>query len=195
MFHYENVVFPILNNFDSSDDNRLKHKLQKKIAASLKPHFFPWDVYHTLSYKAHLGSLFLSPAQIKGLIKSFSKLPLVVSAAFFKTICNALCTTSASHNCEILPRFACGKGGDDLYHFLRCSKVAFIFQLPAAFAHFHVSYFHYQNMARIAIFFEVYYILTRRYAKSAFKHDNFQCFACNTRSLAIHVAIKDEIST
>ena len=38
------VVFPILNDFDSSNDNRFKHKLQKRIATSLKPHFFSWDV-------------------------------------------------------------------------------------------------------------------------------------------------------
>ena len=98
-------------------------------------------VYQTLSYKAHLGSLFLSPAQIKSLIKSFSKLPLVGISSILKTVCNALCTTSAFHNCEILLCFACGKGRDALYHFLRYNKVAFILQLPEAFAHIHAAYF------------------------------------------------------
>ena len=42
-------------------------------------------------------------------------------------------------------------------------------------------------------FFEVYYILTRRMGKSAFFHSDFTCFACNTRSLAVHVAIKNKI--
>ena len=42
-------------------------------------------------------------------------------------------------------------------------------------------------------FFEVYYILIRRMGKSAFFHSDFTCFACNTRSLAVHVAIKNKI--
>ena len=72
---------------------------------------------------------------IQDISKKLSKFPLVVSAALYKTICNALCTTSAFHNSEILQCFACGKGRDDQFHFLRCQCVSFIFQLPCAFMH------------------------------------------------------------
>ena len=41
--------------------------------------------------------------------------------------------------------------------------------------------------------FETYYILTRRYGKSASQHSSFQDFARQTRDLAIYVAIKNKI--
>ena len=61
--------------------------------------------------------------------------PLIVSVAFFKTICNSLCTTTAFHSEVIPPCFACGKCSDDQFHFLRCPKIAYVFQLTPAFMH------------------------------------------------------------
>ena len=137
--------------------------------------------------------ILLTPTQIKHIVSSISKLPLVVSSAFYKTICNALCTTTAFHSDVIPPCFACGKGSDDQFHFLRCSKIAYIFQFLPAFMHIKHRYFSHQNLARLAVFYEVYYLLTRRYGKSFYTNSNFASFASRTRQLAIHVAIKNRI--
>ena len=53
--------------------------------------------------------------------------------------------------------------------------------------------FYPQNAARLAIFYEVYYILTRRYGKSSYSNNNFAQFAAKTRHTAIHVAIQNRI--
>ena len=117
----------------------------------------------------------------------------IFSSAFYKTICNALCTTSAFHSEIIPPCFACGKGSDDQFHFLRCAKVSFIFQLLPAFMHIKYQYFSHQNLARLSIFYEVYYLLTRRYGKDFYSDSDFSQFAIRTRQLAIHVALKNRI--
>ena len=147
------VVFDTLNDFFSSEPSFTRHKLQKELATKIKHYFVPWNVFTTLSHKAHLSYFLLAPADVEDISKSISKLPLVVSSVFYKVICNALCTTSAFHNSEILPCFACGKGRDDLFHFLRCSHVTYIFQLPRSFMHIHKSYFSKCNLARLAVFF------------------------------------------
>ena len=63
-----------------------------------------------------------------------------------------------------------------------CSKVAFIFQLDGAFIHMFHPYFTAQTIARLAVFNEVYYILTRRYGRSAFVGSDAQAFAIKTRA-------------
>ena len=89
--------------------------------------------------------------------------------------------------------FACGKCTDDQFHFLRCPKVCYIFQLIPAFMHIYKPYFTQQNLARLSIFYEVYYLLTRRYGKNFYSNIDFARFAVRTRQLAIHVAIKNRI--
>ena len=118
-------VKSVLSDFHQPD-NPLIHSsnLQKHISKALKPTFFPWDLFTTLSHKANLTYFQLTPPDIKALVKRFSKSPLIVSSAFFKTICNALCTTAAFHNDVISPCFAGGKGRDDQFHFLRCTEIA-----------------------------------------------------------------------
>ena len=59
--------------------------------------------------------------------------------------------------------------------------------------HIFKPYFTPQNVARLAIFYEVYYILTRRYGKSSFYNKKFVQFAAKTRHTAIHVAIENRI--
>ena len=99
----------------------------------------------------------------------------------FKTLCNSLCTTQAFHNDVVFPCFACGKCSDDQFHFLRCSKVSYLFQLTPAFMHICSPYFSHQNLARLSIFYEVYYLLTRRYGKSSFYNNKFAAFAATNR--------------
>ena len=79
------------------------------------------------------------------------------------------------------------------FYFLRCAKVAYIFQLKTAFMHIYKPYFTPQNVARLAIFYEVYYLLTRRYGKDFYSDTNFSRMAIKTRKLAIHVALKNKI--
>ena len=49
--------------------------------------------------------------------------------------------------------FACGKGKDELCHYMRCPCVAFIFKLPVAYGSLHKAYFNDVNLARLAVFF------------------------------------------
>ena len=59
--------------------------------------------------------------------------------------------------------------------------------------HIHKPYFTQQNLARLSVFYEVYYILTRRYGRTNFCSIDFAKFAARTRNTAIHVAIKNKI--
>ena len=90
------------------------------------------------------------------------------------------------------PCFACGKAKDDLYHFLRCPYVAFIFCLPKMFGSIKKSYFSPANLSRIASFFEVYYLLTRQYGLHILPFP-YEDVAHKASVLAKHVAIKNKI--
>ena len=102
------------------------------------------------------------------------------------------CTTARIKNHDTMKCFACGKARDDLYHYLRCPHVAFIFNLPPIFGSIHASLFSQSNLAKLAVFFETYYIVTRQYGK-AFLKSPFTFIANKTSNIARHVAIKNRI--
>ena len=70
--------------------------------------------------------------------------------------------------------------------------VAFIFKLPVSFGSIHKSYFNEVNLARLAVFFEVYYILARQYGIT-FLRNSFSYVVDKSSLLARHVAIKNKI--
>ena len=117
---------------------------------------------------------------------------LCTTSAFHKILANALCTTARIKNHDTLTCFACGKGRDDLYHYLRCPCVAFIFKLPVTFGSIYKNYFTETNLARLAVFFEVYYILARQYG-TTFLRNPFPYVVHKATTLAKHVAIKNKI--
>ena len=145
-----------------------------------------------LHLKAHKQKLLLSPKQIDEVYKSLARAPFILTVTFYKILTNSLCTTSRIKNQATLRCFACGQGRDDLYHYLRCPCVAFIFHLPAMFGSIHKPYFSEANLARWAVFFEVYYILSRQYGIT-FLRNTFSHVAQKATVLAKHVAIKDKI--
>ena len=115
-----------------------------------------------------------------------------MTTTFHKILANALCTTSRIKNHDTLTCFACGKGRDDLYHYLRCPCVAFIFNLPVAFGSLYKPYSNENNLAKLAVFFEVYYILSRQYGITSLRN-SFYYVVQKATSIAKHVAIKDRI--
>ena len=94
--------------------------------------------------------------------------------------------TTAFQGERVVPCFACAKCDDSLSHFMRCSKVSYIFQLPYSQFSIHTPYFTPATIAKLSVLFEVHYLLSRRYGKSAY-------FNIKTRSLALHVAIKNKL--
>ena len=134
----------------------------------------------------------LSEIQIKDIYQSVARQPFILSVTFHKILTNALCTTSRIKNHDTLKCFACGKGRDDLYHYLRCPCVASILKLPNVFGSLRKTYFSPIVLARLSVFFEAYYLMCRQYGFSIFK-DNFAVVARKASYLARHVAIKDRI--
>ena len=167
-------------------------KVQKLLTAPIKTFLFPDNSLSSLSYKASLQKILISESQINDVLKSFSRQPFIISATFHKILTNALCTTSRIKNHPTLTCFACGKARDDLYHFIRCPAVAFIFNLSPAFGTINFKYFTAINVAKIAVLFETYYIVTRQYGK-AFLKSSFVFIANKTSYIARHVAIKNKI--
>ena len=136
----------------------------------------------------------LSLKEIDCILKSLARKPFILSATFHKILTNALCTTARIKNHPTMTCFACGKARDDLYHFLRCPYVAFLFNLPPAFGTLkgHGSYFSPSNIAKLTVLFESYYIITRQYGQ-AFLKSPFHFVANKISNIARHVAIKNKI--
>ena len=162
------------------------------MSTPIKAFLHPPNVLSSLSYKASLQKIRLSTTDIDSILKSLAKHPFILSATFHKILTNALCTTSRIKNHPTLACFACGKSRDDLYHFLRCPHVAFIFKLPPAFGSLHKSYFSPNTLAKLAVFFETYYIVTKQYGPTFFK-SNFEFVATKTAGIARQVAIKNKL--
>ena len=135
----------------------------------------------------------LSAKQVDSILTSLSDSPFLLSTTFINVLTNALCTTSRIKNHPTLKCFACGKYRDDLYHFLRCPYVAFIFKLPPAFGSLHLPYFSISNLAKISILFETYYIVMKQYGVN-FLGSEFAFKAHKISNLATHVAIKNKLS-
>ena len=157
---------------------------------------FPDTALTDLSLKAAKQKILLSPEDISSIVKSLSKLPFILSVTFHKVLTNSLCTTNRIKNFPTCSCFACGHlypwYKDDLFHFLRCPHVAFIFGLPKAFGSLKRNYFSPVNLAKIAVFFEVYYLLTRQYGINIVP-SSFEFIASKASSLARHVAMKNKI--
>ena len=147
-----------------------------------------------MSYKASLQKILLSSKEIDLILKSLARKPFILSATFHKVLTNALCTTARIKNHVTLQCFACGKARDDLYHYLRCPYIAFLFKLPPAFGtiYGHGNYFSPNNIAKLTVFFESYYIVTRQYGQ-AFLKSPFHFVANKISNIARHVAIKNKI--
>ena len=134
----------------------------------------------------------ISDTNFFDVLKIISRLPLILSVTFHKVLANGLCSTNRIKNKDTLPCFFCGKFKDDLYHYMRCPNVSFIFGLPKAFGSIHVNYFKPEVLAKLAVFFETYYIVTRRYGFNLVKSP-FQFIAYKTSYIGKHVAIKNKI--
>ena len=67
-----------------------------------------------------------------------------------------------------------------------------MFGLPNAFGNIHVGYFTPAVLAKLAVFFEVYCLVTRQYG-AQFSKSPFPCIAYKTSFLAKHVAIKNKV--
>ena len=169
-----------------------RHSLQKAITCAIKPILIPNTVLVNLSFKASKQKVVASPKQLKDFLHKLASFPLVISVSYIRVLTNALCTTTRIKNSPTLPCFACGKGRDDLYHFLRCPYFSFIFQLTPAFGNIHMPYFSLPQLARISAAFEVYYFLTRQYGHNVFKF-SFPYLANKASYMAKQVAIKDKI--
>ena len=117
---------------------RLKEKIQKHISSFIKPLAFGKSVASDMVRKASLQKLVLDSKDYEKVIKKVGRLPFVVSMAFNKVLANGLCTTARIKNHSTNFCFACGKFRDELYHYLRCPSVSFIFGLPNAFGNIHV---------------------------------------------------------
>ena len=105
---------------------------------------------------------------------------------------NALCTTSRIKNHDTLTCFACGKARDDLYHFLRCPYVGFIFGLPPAFGTLHQPYFNVTNVSRLSMLFESYDTVIKQFGANLL-HSDSSYKANKISNIARHVAIKNKI--
>ena len=70
--------------------------------------------------------------------------------------------------------------------------MAFIFQLPNSFGALKKPFVSPVNLARIADFFEVYYLLTRQYGLHPLPA-SFEFVAVKACALARHVAMKNKI--
>ena len=68
----------------------------------------------------------------------------------------------------------------------------FIFGLPKAFGTINHNYFKPGTLAKLAVFFETYYLVTRQYG-ICFSKSSFPFIAYETSYLAKHVAIKNKI--
>ena len=134
----------------------------------------------------------LSAKEIETITKSLSRTPFIVTSTFHKVLANALCTTSRIKTHDTLTCFACGKGRDDLYHYIKCPRISFIFGLPPAFGSLHASYFTPSTLAKLSVFFETYYIVSRQYGHS-FGKSSFEFIANKTFNIARHVAIKNRV--
>ena len=152
----------------------------------------PDNVLSSLSYKGSLQKILISSKEIDLVLKSLAKHPFILSATFHKILTNALCTTARIKNHETLTCFACGKGRDDLYHYIRCPCISFIFGLPPAFGSLHAPYFTPSTLAKLSVFFETYYIVSRQYGHS-FGKSSFEFIANKTSNIARHVAIKNRV--
>ena len=102
----------------------------------------------------------------------------------------ALLLESTNH--DTLKCFACGGYRDDLYHYLRCPCVSFIFSLPLPLAPFILLILPLRMWHLYLFFFETYYIVMKQF-KSNFLKSDFKFIAKKTASVARHVAIKDII--
>ena len=79
-----------------------------------------------------------------------------------------------------------------MYHFIRCPCVAFIFKLPPAFGTLHAPFFSSSTLAKLAVFFETYYIVSKQFGQ-AFLKSAFPFRANKISGIAKHVAIKNKI--
>ena len=169
-----------------------RHSLQKAITCAIKPILIPNTVLVNLSFKASKQKVVASPKQLKDFLHKLASFPLVISVSYIRVLTNALCTTTRIKNSPTLPCFACGKGRDDLFHFLRCPWFTFCFGLPLSYGPLHIAYFDNSTVAKLAASFEVYYTLTRQFGASLYKW-NFIYLASQASYMAKHVAIKDKI--
>ena len=111
-------------------DDPFVRKIQKHLAVPIKRHFYLDFTLQRLSFMAAKQKILLSFKQVSDILQTLSDSPFIWSSTFIKVLTNAMCTTSRIKNHPTLCCFACGKGRDDLFHFLRCPHVAFIFNLP-----------------------------------------------------------------
>ena len=118
--------------------HQFKSKIQKHLSVPIKSFYYPDNTLSILSFKASKQQIILSPSQISSILSSLAKHPFILSATCIKGLTNALCITSRIKNRDTLQCFACGKYRDDLYHFIRCPYVAFIFSLPPAYGTLHI---------------------------------------------------------
>ena len=168
-------------------------KIQKFLAAPIKGYFYPENVLTILSKKAAKQKILMSSGEISNVLTSISDHPFILSATFIKVLTNALCTTARIKNHPTTKCFVCGKHRDDLYHFLRCPCVAFIFKLPPAFGSLHFPYFPVVNLARHSILFETNYIVMEQFGPNILASE-FPFKANNIVNIAKHVAIKNKLS-
>ena len=194
---FSSAIAKTRNSFvDPDTPINFKLKIQKSLAFDIKNCLFHSDTLVLLCEKAAKQKILLSHCDISDILKSLSPLPFILSATFHKVLTNSLCTTNRIKNVDTCSCFACGQifpwYKDDLFHFLRCPYVCFIFQLPCSFGSLKKNYFSPANVARIAVFFEVYYLLTRQYGLHILP-SQFCFVACKASLLARHVAIKNKI--
>ena len=67
------------------------------------------------------------------------------------------------------------------------------FGLPAMFGSIHRQYFSHANLAKLSVFFEIYYILTRQYGVNILRQNDFAFVARKAAYLARHVAMKNKV--
>ena len=122
-----------------------------------------------------------------------SKQNSILTWTFIRIITNASCTSSRIKKDDyVYPCCFCGRGRDDLYHFLRCPQCCFLFSLPFSSGIIRHDFFSDCHIARLACFFEVYYFLTRRYGSRLYNLPF--CSLCDTIShIRSTIAIKSNI--
>ena len=121
-----------------------------------------------------------------------SSLPSLLTIAFIKVICNALCTSSRIKSGKVLKCFACGGGRDDLFHFLRCPEFCFIFDLPVSAGCISHKYFSVSNIAKLACMIETYHFYSRRFGPQLFV-SSFEFLAYNMSYFNRNIASKNAI--
>ena len=116
-----------------------RKRVQKSIARIVKPFLFPFSpFFDVLSRKAALQKIFLSKFEVKEVLGVASSISMHVAHVFLAFITNSLCTSHRikSKNSEELYCFACRRGPDDLFHFVRCRHCQYLFGVPHAWPRF-----------------------------------------------------------